>query len=74
MKAKFKTFTKPSNLTEGFKNHLTNYSTRRATENVLWMFFKCILIFLGRQQSKYSITLHSKTDMSMEEQDYDEGR
>ena len=61
MKAKFKTFTKPSNLTEGFKNHLIDYSTRSTIANVLWMFFKCILIFLGRQQSKYSITLHSKT-------------
>ena len=68
-----KTLTKPSNLTEGFRNHLTDYSTQSATANILWMFFKCIL-FLGRQQSKYSITLYSKTDMSMEEQDYDEGR
>ena len=74
MKAKFKKFTKPSNLTEDFKNHLTDYSTQSATANVLWMFFKCILIFLGRQQSKYSVTLYSKTDMSMEEQGYDEGR
>ena len=74
MKAQLKTLTKPSNLTEGFRNHLTDYSTRSATASVLWMFFKCILIFLGKQQSKYSITLHSKTDMSMEEQGYDEGR
>ena len=35
MKAKFKTFTKPSNLTEGLKNHLTDYSTRSATASVL---------------------------------------
>ena len=35
MKAKFKTFTKPSNLTEGFKNHLIDYSTRSTIANVL---------------------------------------
>ena len=35
MKAKFKKFTKPSNLTEDFKNHLTDYSTQSATANVL---------------------------------------
>ena len=35
MKAQLKTLTKPSNLTEGFRNHITDYSTRRATANVL---------------------------------------
>ena len=35
MKAKLKTLTKPSNLTEGFSNHLTDYATRSATANVL---------------------------------------
>ena len=35
MKAQLKTSTKPSNLTEGFKNHLTDHSTQRATANVL---------------------------------------
>ena len=35
MKAKFKTFTKPSNLNEGFKNHLIDYSTRSTIANVL---------------------------------------
>ena len=35
MKAQLKTLTKPSNLTEGFKNHLTDYSTRSASANIL---------------------------------------
>ena len=35
IKAKLKTLTKPSNLTEGFSNHLTDYATRSATANVL---------------------------------------
>ena len=31
IKAKLKTLTKPSNLTEGFRNNFTDYSTRSAT-------------------------------------------
>ena len=60
MKAKLKISAKPSNLSQVFRNHLTDHST-----HVLWMFLKHILILLGRQQSEYSVTLYLKTDISM---------
>ena len=55
MKAELKTLTKPPKLTLVFRNHLTDYSAWSAIANVLWMFFKHILILLGGQQSECSI-------------------